>query len=120
MPKITYPMADLVIAQAASKSNILDRETLAAVDGITIQTPDSLAGTIYVEASAIEKAEADYVDNDFEIVQSSPGTDLVLAAARVITLTKTTYMALRLTTGTPPGAGGETFPVCGEMHPLVR
>lgn len=112
----TFALSDLTIPNNDTESNILDRELLGGVQAISIQAPAAFVGaTVAVHVSCTEKDAADYITADFAAYQSPAGTDITIAPAKVIPLTRLAVAALRLV-GSSQTGGAVTFKVFGLKH----
>lgn len=112
--RVLFP--NLVIPQAATKSNAIDGALLAWQESITVYAPLSLAGVTSMQVSP--KSVSDSVDADYRTSQSG-GSDIAIAAGKAVTISELSFGAFRLSTTVAPGAGGETYGLVGEEKPAL-
>lgn len=103
----TVLIATLTIESAATDSEIVTADQLAQFSGIEIHSANSAhTGTITVEKQSRVNV------NDFRTLQSPPGTDVAIAADKVIAITQLGGPGLRLHSSGAEGAT-RTFYVWG-------
>lgn len=81
----------LTILNTATASNELTLDQLRPLKSISIKAPATLPDTVTVRSAA-----DDVAGSSFGIVQSPPGTDVTVAAGKVIVLTELPFPRIRL------------------------
>ena len=99
----------LTIANGASNSNRIPQHSLNKCKSLSIHAPAALTGTITVASG-----DSDDDGATFNVVQSPPGTDVTVAAAKTTVLTEVPFPTMRLQSGGVE-AGTRTFVVCLDI-----
>lgn len=97
MAKFAVYVTDLVIAAGAQQSNRTVAGELDDADSIELLAPDALTGTLSVQSGPNN-------DNSMNILQSPPGTDVLLTNAKSIVLTEVPYRQLAVLSAAAEGA----------------
>lgn len=102
-------VATLTIPNGGVASNELGSDQLRPLKSISIQAPAVLAESVTVRSADIDAAAG----ATYAIIQSPPGTDVVIAAGKTIVLTELPFGRIRL--GSLAVAADRVFEVWGRV-----
>lgn len=102
-------LGTLTIASGQTDSAVLDADTFRKYEALTIMGPAALTGTVTVQVGTTDASSPTFVT-----LQSPPGTDVAIAAAKAITISPPCFPQFRMHSTGAEGAD-RTFVIWGRL-----
>lgn len=112
--KVRFIKTVTIVNGTANGTPVLTADDYAKYGAISIIAPTTLAETVSPQA-----ADTDVAAPNFRTIQSPPGTDITIPAAKAIVLTSKPFCQIRITSTSGNVAADRVFQVWGELNPVT-